>query len=487
MAITIANRVRADNDWDNIPLIIKKFKDPVDMLTETENAKAEILKLYNKNFKASGVTNLKNMVRTNDYVNKDKLDTTLKQFDELMATIDMGGAFKKARLIITQDNRGIFSFGLASKGLYNPTEYFSAELAIDSPNEFPDNPSGIVPTKFVKEITILTKKEFFYDSNITNKKYVLTPQKEGTQEINLGTRSNYVFATSNKKSYMMFEKKGGKAKMVELFIPVHKQVGLDNIVAILLATKFFQFYGIKTRVNAIRIYYEGPEYIIWNVPIKDYGDELDIEALCAKSVDGRWWSAVETSVSTINPLNQYNIGNPTRATRWGGQGASAGNVMDYINIFSRYKNWYINEIKEGREESLRIDKKLMLIGGNYSGSGLNATMAEFYRIIDTVDLQFNKVEDSCKRIYKRVVEDRLQEYFTTQQQKGVVFSKISSEMDTLKPTYKKEFKIYVQQLLGDAFWYPTNGVYVEPIEEREKIDDEYDKKIEQLNNFLTTI
>ena len=105
------------------------------------------------------------------------LEDGLAFFDEMVSTIDMGGTFKKVRLKITDDKRGIFDFGLASKGLYNPSEYFSQELADELPDEFSDDKygnklPGIVPINFIKEVYVLNEKQFWYTS-FNNGKIVL--------------------------------------------------------------------------------------------------------------------------------------------------------------------------------------------------------------------------------------------------------------------------------------------------------------------------
>jgi len=82
----------------------------------------------------------------------------LKDFDEARSaierlgnSIDLGGAFEKDRLEITDDASGIFDFGLASLGLQRLVEFYSAELANEHPRAFEqqDAIAGIVPNILV--------------------------------------------------------------------------------------------------------------------------------------------------------------------------------------------------------------------------------------------------------------------------------------------------------------------------------------------------
>jgi hypothetical protein len=49
------------------------------------------------------------------------------------------------------------------------------------------------------------------------------------------------------------------------------------------------------------------------------------------------------------------------------------------------------------------------------------------------------------------------------------------------------FKKYVQFVLTSTYTYPIGGFYAEPKESAEKLDEEFDEKIEDLNKFLKTI
>lgn len=487
------------NDWSNRRLNFRVFSDKLDFINKSKEAIDYLNKKnptkwqttrspYRKYSDVISQEYLTRMESEQNYEYPAKLKEYVDKFDEMMSNIDMGGAFKKSRLKITADKRGIFSFGLASKGLFAPVEYYSDELATDSPSEFPEKESGIVPANFVENIEIFGNKQFWYESKTTKKRYLLTKQQEGTREVDLGLRLNKILRTSNNKSYVMFEKKGGKAKMVELYLPKHGTVKLANMIPLLLIARFLRMYGVMVRISTIRMYSESANntFVGWSYPMKDYGDELDFTSMALNGVDGRWWASVQVGVRAMTDMARYDkLGKFD--TLVNGEGNQAGDVKDYIEVFSRYRNWYMEQIEQGKLEPLRVDKKLMLIGGAFGSYGtLEGIKTEFFRILDTVDFQFNKAEDSCKRIYKREVEDKLQEYYSTNP-KSYSQKDLDEIMPVIKQTYTRDYKTYVQSLLVATYTYPVGGMYEEPKESAEKLDTEFDEKIEKMAQFLKNI
>lgn len=476
------------NDWSHRKLNFKVFSDREDFISKGQEAYRYMDKNKDSDYSSKiSVRNLTNMIDEVDYNKPDELNKYLNSFDETMSKIDMGGAFKKSRLKITSDERGIFSFGLASKGLYKPVEYFSQELATESPSEFLEKQSGIVPANLVENIVVFNDKQFWYTSKVTKKRYQLTKQQEGTREVDLGLRKNPILRTSNKKSYVMFEKKGGKAKMVELYLPLHGTINLENMIPLMLIARFLRLYGVMVRISTIRMFREGTteEFYSWGYPIKDYGEELDFNSMALNGVDKRWWYAVQVVVRAMS--DKYNFDNKITNSRIKGEGSSAGGTSSYVEVFSRYRNWYMDEIKAGRLEPLRVDKKLMLIGGAFGSYGtMEGIKKEFFRILDTIDFQFNKPEEVCKRIYKREVEEKLQEYYSKNE--GVIPQQdLEDNMASQKVRFTSEFKTYVQGLLVATYTYPVGGMYEEPKESAEKLDAEFDDKIEKMSQFLKNL
>jgi hypothetical protein len=511
------------SDWKNTKLNFKIFEDRQDFIDKGYEAIQYLADNIDTTSDRGVVSNfskedaeklviedeLADMVNEKKYEKPDLLKNAIEKFDEIKAKIDMGGVFKKQRLIITDDKRGIFDFGIASKGLYNSVEYFSLQLAQDLPEEFADNiygnkPSGIVNVNFVKEEYVFNEKQFWYTSFTNGQKYLLTKQNEGTRAIELKLPgAKEVFKTSVKKSYVMFEKKGGKAKMVELYIPIHRNIELKHILPLLMAAKFFQEYGVKTRITALRIYHEtkgGNEFLVWGYPIKDYGDEIDFNFLSLNGVDRRWWNSVRvvvTAMSMKTKVEEIKQRYPNKKIDenadnivWNGGGDAPENRKSYVALFSRYRNWYMNEIKEGRVKPLRTDKKLVIsayesdINSIYDEKSITR---EFFKILDTVDFQFNKAEDACKRIYKRMVTDELSKIYTDLKTQGKTPSEITSQMSNNQIRLTAQFKDYVINILIDTYTFPTGGQYAEEKESAEELTKELDKKLDDLTKYLQTV
>lgn len=443
---------------------------------------------YNKNI---GKEDVESWQQQQDYEYKSRLENLLEEMEVEFAQIDMGGTFKKSRLQITSDERGVFSFGLASQGLFKPMEYFSDELAKDSPNEFPEKPSGVVPADKIEYVKIFNNLQYWYESPNTNKRYECKVQQEGTREVNLGLRKSPRFRTKTKKSYVMFEKKGGKAKMVELFVPLHGSIYLGNVMPLYLVVKFLRQMNIMVRINSIRMYHETNNYFFaWCVPIKDFGEEIDYNQIAKSSVDGMWWRTMRANLRAITDDQDWN-----GAMSTDGSGGEAGDREDYNNVFSRFKNWYLEQIKLGELPPLRVDKRLLLFGGAFSSTSKEGIMVEVYRILDLVDFQFNDLNACFKRIYKREVDKKLEEYFESQVANNwgkvpnatVSQSTIDKDMESEKKWLIEKFKQYVTQIFVDTYTYPTAGAYATPPEEAEKIEDEFDDKILKLNTFIKNL
>lgn len=495
--------------WNGTKLSFRSFKNRADFIQQGKDANA-----YNKNNisdpsrydgggKFSYLARYENKLQ---YESPDSLKDAIESFDNIISKIDMGGVFKKARLKVTDDKRGIFDFGLAAKGLYRRQEYFSLELAQDSPDEFAGaeynfKPSGVVPFDFVVEDFVGEEKFYWYTAP-NGKKYQLKKQQEGTRAVELKLpNARLVYATKTKKAYVMPEKKGGKAKMVELFIPVNKGIRLSTVLPLFLAARFFQLYGVMTRISVIRMYDGYNEYTAWGYPIKDYGDEMDFNFMALNGVDTRWWYAIRAVVVAIKDKESIDEAKKSTGkskvsridfTEEGGSGGLPSDKKAYVELFSRYRNWYGEEIEKGNLPPLRTDKKLLISGVDERYYGRSSFSTQqivnmFYRILDTVDFQFNSAEEACKRIYKRVVQDKLDEeyinniqYLPTQKDKDY-------ELKNLRITLTAEFKTYVQSVLFDTYDYPEGGMYPEPAESAKKLDEELDEKLEKLKQFIESL
>ena len=427
-----------------------------------------------------------------EYIDRNALNKAIDSFDAILEDIEMGGEIKKSKLKITDDKRGIFDFGIASKGLFRVVEFYSEELKNELPNEFPKLVKGIAQPDLVTKNAL---NQFVYISKTNNKSYFLKRRQKGTTEIlNLKpdalvkTTENGIehtiltsyegvkleFKSSIKKAYLMFEKKGGKAKYVDLYCPVGglkdlKPIGmLNRILPVLLAAKVLEENGIKTQIFATRMYrlkdssrYDLDKYLTYTFKMKDYSQALDFNWLAINLADTRFfrWNLMKYTSAMLQLQGINDIG--------GGTTVYGGNELN--EVFERYKNWYFEEIEAGREPESLIDRKLMITGGLSSPANKieeKKIKEEFFRILDVVDFQFNTPQKAVQKIYNR-------------------FKKNFSSYDN--DDIKRMTQRYVVGILSDAFAYPLYGQYATPLARQEEINDEFDKTIEDVDNYLKTI
>lgn len=425
----------------------------------------------NSGFVGPGTVDFLNAGVFNEYINRPALDSSISAFDNLLSSVDMGGAFKKSKLIITADKKGIFDFSLASKGLYAVQEYYSEELKQKYPFEFPLELPGIVPPMDVMKNAM---DDYWYTSK-SGEKFQCKKQDKGTLALDLKLpKAKKEYRSTTKKSYIMFEKKGGKAKMVDLYVgigalgDVQPSGMLARALPLLLAARYFEQAGIRTRVMATRMYEYGRDYFATTFTIKDYGEDIDFNYLAVNLADTRFfrWNMWKYQKALLK--RDFKSSNS-------GYGSTIYGGLKMLEIANRYKNWYFEEMSKGRKPELRTDRNLMIFGGlpdppnEYDiNSGrrddLKTTEAikkEFYRVLDVVDFQFNKPELAAKRVYDRMV------------------------VGEGESVYK--YKQYVSQTLSEAYSYSKSGQYATEKERQDLLEDEYDLKIEGMNNYLATI
>ena len=398
----------------------------------------------------------------------------LQMFDTALDRIFADGDVKRQRIKISSDARGVFDFGLVSKGLYIPTEYFSQELAADLPNEFPPNPSGIVPPEYVLEQKSGEDVVFYYVSPQNQKTYYLVAQKKGQRAIDLGTDSQYDFATTVTKAYIMPVKKGGKPKKVQIYIPINQGISYKDMIPSGLVAKYCQIQGIKTKISFIRVCESDGKQWMAAATFKDYDDELDLNVLNYYLQDN-WWHVIRGTLSAIyaNELVSKN-------KNWSGSTSITGSYPSGTNFLDAWKRWcnfYKDLEKRGKIEPDNVDKKLLFIIEPNSGTGyeLDYMISVFYRIANVVDFQFNKTEDALRKMYDRMVTKELEKLPITNQ----------------TPQEKEELTLKFKKAATDAFSYSfftvKNGVYSDTNEEIDKNNEEFNTKIEKLNQFLSAL
>ena len=423
------------------------------------------------------------------YIDMPLVNSTIDSFDGVLERIDMGGAFEKARLIATRNKQGIFDFGLASKGLIRPSEFYSDYMAKNYPSEFETygEPSGIIPPDFVNNHKQSDGKVVFWylrdgeKIQVQQRQYGVTKALIENPELSTKLFGNMLilskpnkhlrFASTYDKCYLMHKKEGGKAKSVDLYVI---QGGLGRIsekgmllktMPVLLAAKILEEAGIRTRIYAARGYYSGDKSFFFTYPIKNYGEDLDWNKVALNVGDPRifrWktWKTIAGILKRDYPSVDWNDDNGG-----GGHGRTldSGDLLD--ETFERYKGYIGKRMLAGDSNKKAVDRSLMILGTVPNPAALEDAdeptaqrmiLDEFYRIMDAVDFQFNKTDKVADRVFKR-------------------------ELESGKS--KREIKRYLNNTLKRVYSVPRAGQFAAPQQEQDKIFSLLDSKLDKLYGY----
>jgi hypothetical protein len=459
------------------------------------------------------------------YPNLAILDTLVNNFEEYTQKIDSGGSFKKARIKLSEDKRFQFSFSLASKGLIRIAEYYNADIAKKYPTLYNSTGiaaeditmvAGVVDLNMVLSKPLANSQAYFYVI-INGQEYPLRQQQKGTAkmlEINPSAQLkqvdgggmyytepsfyqdfSLVFSSTFKKSYLELPKKGGNAKMVDLYIP-YDMTGQDvdtkitAALALLLASQFFTQARIKVRINimrpiTIREHIPKPSSIV-AVTIKDFQDPIDwnnIAVLRGMESSGRAITEMNAAI-TAYKFNYYDRvgGREEQSIDAYAREMLYDDERSLQKEFGRYKNWMREEVEAGRFKTPLVPKPLML---TFSTEGLrnvrfdesvargtalpNSVYTQnridelngqikgrFFEIIDLVDLYYNdKIGDVVKRVKKRFDDEGKS---------------------------NRDLKDYFLKLAGKLYidLEPETGLYATPPDELQKARENYSQLLEKL-------
>ena len=378
------------------------------------------------------------------------LSQAIEKFDVIKRGLDLGGDFDSSKIKFTSLSKGVFNFGLASKGLIRKTEFFDVE----------DN--KVIDEKIVREESLNKIKVFYYVKNGT--KHFVRKQQKGTmlvkdnfldvevkfdenQKIWLPYKDGKIFngngknmlsySTTTKKVYMYREKLGGGVSpYVDLFVGVNGLNDLDtenmlakNLSAFIVAD-ILEKAGVKVRIYGLRTYkdlikvkkkpLENTQTVFIAYAIKEYGEQLDFGRLASFTSDKRFFR-----------VNMWRIASALRKMESGqykkGQGISLyGGDDDLNNSFSMFKNWVFNKKGTVNFDTKINDKNLMVLSGlpkvgredKLTGENADRTFKkieqEVYRTLDYVGMLLTKNPKAfVGKIYKR--EKESQNYYDAKQ------------------------------------------------------------------------
>ena len=125
------------DEWYKKGMIFKQFNSIEDSFKTIEEARKEVnkknstqkaLDKVSKSKYADADTFIKDLNKE-DRSNIETKEISKNILENIKSFIQLGGLYANDKLIVTQDKRGMFDFGLASLGLYRPIEFYSEKLS----------------------------------------------------------------------------------------------------------------------------------------------------------------------------------------------------------------------------------------------------------------------------------------------------------------------------------------------------------------------
>lgn len=510
---------------------IEKVRRDPNALTTSQVSVAQSLAFVDDPQYASldSITALFNQTRPEFNASKD---VALSVASATKSLINLSGSFKKEKIIITSDERGIFDFSLASRGLYRPLEFYSSEFAISGGDDFINRgtPKGVIPPEFVDR----EENAFGYYYTYTDKqkrkfscerrqvgttdvfdffkgKCILKQNEEGItipydiknqdKVFNGEGEHKLKYATSNKKVYLLFDRKEESTKYVDFFIPVNYLMVQDgnriaNALVPILVSLSLEEFGIKTRISAVRNGIDENVYTAVSIPLKTYEektlDKVDflLNLLGQAGVAGSFFAFFKTYNSNEGQVQPDGNVAFTRDNS-----AAFSDVFYYkriamLDLFSRYKNWI--EVNKGQDfvETKVKDSNFQVFTFQAvsQGSDLPFFRADlssdaqgfienmpyviymYFFYIDYLSIQYLSMDKFVNILFKRFEED---ENFTK------IFT-IDKSRDALRQTITS----YVTGLLYYRYYSTTTNAYADSQEQKDKKMEDFDKKIDELDDVL---
>jgi hypothetical protein len=450
-------------------------------------------------------------------------DFVRKTSENLKSIVNLGGSIKNDRIKITQDDRGVFDFSLASQGLYRPVEYYSSDFQKKitqtgiNPFEYLGLEKGVIPPEKVKKdingVFVFEQKGQLFEcerrqsgtTKVFNTFFDLCFLKTNPQGLflpYLKSNKDKVFngegdvrlkyASSNKKSFLIYEKKNDNVKYVDIFVPINYVSVNDPSRAIamlpaFLIALFLRDYGVQTRISAMRLGSDRSTHTTVSIAVKDYDDDIEnafdyvFNILSRQSVAGSFFAFFKVYCSNLGLQ-----ANPTRD-----MGANFDdvkyNLQDYINnMMNRYKNWIVVN-KDKPFVNTRVTNPNFQFGiattgydissgyGNINDilNNIHNIFFKFYYYIDFLSIEMLSIQEFVKNLYQRVNED--------------TFFKKLYTMPSDKKSMIEIIKTYVITILVEKYSIVEGGEYADTAEQKENKQKLFTEKVLLLNESLNSL
>ena len=481
---------------------------------------------YVRGYDYKSVENFLKEVNKEDKSNIETKDITKNILENIKSFIQLGGLYANDRLIVTQDKRGMFDFGLASLGLYRPIEFFSSELLKDIKNGVQKNQylnlvDGVVDAKDVIKNTFgggnifvykLGKKSYKCEkrqkgtTNVFNKYFsecelkpnsdglIITYNKNSDKVFNGKGNYKLKYASSNKKSYLIYNKKDDNVKYVDLFMPVNFIGSTDSAMAMAMLPLYLiagalEEYGVQTRISAMRIGSDANTLINSSIALKNYEESSTMSfdrifnILAKQNMSGNYFAFFKIMGS--------NEGVQAKATGDTSSGFQRVKYWkkDFMNRqMQRYKNWskankdkdYFNskvtnpnfQFAVNTEQGLpNTDGKVVTTESIFSN--LHRTFYMFYYYMDFLAIEMLDMQTFTNAVYKRFTDD---ESFLS------LF-----KVPTNNVAKKEIIREYIVAMLKEKYALVEGGLYEDTKEQITEKNEMFSSKISFLDEALSNL
>ena len=528
--------VQGSSSFDNMSengFIFQQFKTLEDAFNKKGEIEAKIKKKPYEKIALSYVDELrfKDYKSFTDYINQPKRnfektkELSASFIENIKTLINLGGLFKNDKIIVTEDTRGVFDFGLASLGLFRPIEFYSQDLADDIKagivnNPFPSYENGIVDGDKIKKQVIGELSIFTYV--LDGKKYncerrqrgatkvfktffeecFLKPDKDGLLITYYLENKEKVFngrgdvklkyASSNKKSYLIYNKKDDSVKNVDIFMPINLMGVQDGARALALLPAYLisaslENFGIQSRISALRLGSDKQTAITISIPVKDYEESTNEAFNKAFTL-----LSLESAGASFFAFHKVIAGNegiqadPTKVTKPGFDDVSYWSQRYIDDMMQRYKNW-ANVNKDKDFVNTKVINQNFQFGlttpdnspvGTVLGyadilEGLHQVFYLFYYYMDYLSIEMLDMKDFIKTVYARFTED-------------VTFRKIY-QMPSAKDEIKALLRSYVLTMLVQKYKLVSGGAYSDTAEQKQNKEESFQKKVISLNEQINNL
>jgi hypothetical protein len=482
--------------------------------------------------KFDSLESYKNFLNTSNSAFEASKGVAMAMSSATKSLINLAGSFKKDRIKITSDERGIFDFSLASQGLYRPVEFFSDDFSNGGGEEFTARnlPKGVIPPEFVDR----NETPFGYTYTYTDSKervYLCERRQIGTTDVfnhfpnvcilkrdeqglvlpfyidnqdkvfNGEGEHRLKYSTSSKNVYLMFDRQEESTKYVDIFMPANYLSVSDGnrianaLIPILISSSLEEF-GIKTRISAVRNGIDKGVYVAVSIPIKEYEERTLDKADFILNLMGKSDSVGEFfAFHKVYAENQGQEQPDGRVASTTDTASAFDDVFYYdriamLDLFARYKNWVgTNQGKDFVQTKVKDSSfQLFLFQAVAGGAGMQyfpndmkqtaeAYLAQmpnilfqYFFYLDYLSIQYLPMSKFVQILLKRFEED---ENFLK------VF-KVNRDRVVIRQTITQ----YVSALMFYRYFYVEDKAYADSPENIQKKKEAYEAKIVELNEVL---